>query len=112
GGETVRVETSLPNPVIVDNSPDLSELLVWSCPEAVTGRPQECPLWVLPVVGHSPRRLGTVLAAMGAAWSPDGKQIAYVHDDSLYLARSDDADSHKIVSSTIPRRRIPLPQLS
>jgi Tol biopolymer transport system component/predicted Ser/Thr protein kinase len=113
GGETVRVETSLPNPVIVDNSPDLSELLVWSCPGAITGRPQqECPLWVLPVVGRSPRPLGTVLAEMGASWSPDGKEIAYVHGDSLYLVRSDGTDSRKIVGSTIPGGLIRSPQWS
>src|SRR5215469_15345953 len=33
GGETVRVETSLTNPMMLDSSPDLSEILVWSCPE-------------------------------------------------------------------------------
>jgi len=111
GGETVRVETSLTNPMMLDSSPDLSEILVWSCPEVVTIRPQECPMWVLPVIGHSPRRLGTLVAA-SAAWSPDGKEIAYVHEDNLYLARSDGTDSRKIVSSTIPGGFLRNPQWS
>jgi hypothetical protein len=34
------------------------------------------PLWSLPVLGGSPRRLGEIVAS-GAAWSPDGKTLAY-----------------------------------
>ncbi|HET6179061.1 MAG TPA: protein kinase [Candidatus Sulfotelmatobacter sp.] len=112
GGETVRVETSIPNPMIVDNSPDFSQLLIRSCPGAPTGGPQECPLWELPVVGHSPRRLGTLRATV-ASWSPEGKEIAYVHEDSLYITSSEGgADSRKIAGSTIPGGHIFNPQWS
>ena len=93
GGETVPVQTSLPNPVPLDISPDLSELLVWSCTGAITSFQKACPLWVLPVVGRSPRRLGKVLASIGASWSPDGKRVAYVREDGVYRVEIDDADS-------------------
>ena len=93
GGETVPVQTSLPNPVPLDISPDFSELLVWSCTGAITSFQKACPLWVLPVVGRSPRRLGKVLASIGASWSPDGKRVAYVREDGVYRVEIDDADS-------------------
>ena len=96
GGDTVPFQTSIPNPRVVDISPDRSELLVMAC-EA--GFP-DYALWILPVLGRSPRRLGNIRASAGsaAAWSPYGKEVAYVQGGSLYRVKIDGTESRKIVS--------------
>jgi len=76
--------------ILNDISPDRSERLVGSC--AVLYQ-DNCPLWVLPVLGRSPRRLGTLSASFSAGaatWSPDGKEIVYAPGNSLYRAKIDD----------------------
>ncbi len=77
----------------VDVSPNGSEIL------AVDGQgaPPKGPLWSLPVLGGSPRRLGN-LTAETASWSPDGKLLAYTNLGDLFLANSDGANSHKLLS--------------
>ena len=77
----------------VDVSPNGSEIL------AVDGQgaPPKGPLWSLPVLGGSPRRLGN-LTAETAAWSPDGKKLAYTNLGDLFLANSDGSDSRKLTS--------------
>jgi Tol biopolymer transport system component len=98
GGDTVPFQTSIPNPVVDDISPDRSELLVGRC----TGFTEDdCPLWVLPVLGRSPHRLGTLRASFtagAATWSPDGKQIVYAQGNSLYRAETDGTEFRKIAS--------------
>jgi Tol biopolymer transport system component len=108
GGDTVPVQTSIPNPIVVDISPSRSELLVLGC--AVV-QPEDCPIWALPVLGRSPRRLGEIsasffdanilgggTAAFGgtAAWFPDGKEVIYVRGNSIYRAKIDGTESRKI----------------
>jgi Tol biopolymer transport system component/DNA-binding winged helix-turn-helix (wHTH) protein len=94
GGTTVPIQTSLQNPVVLDISPDRSELLILSCeyPDSV-----DCLLFVLPLLGQSARRVGDV-RANSAAWSPDGKEIAYGETNSLYRVRVDGSESTKIAS--------------
>ena len=77
----------------VDVSPNGSEIL------AVDGQgaPPKGPLWSLPVLGGSPRRLGN-LTAETAAWSPDGKKLAYTNLGDLFLANSDGSGSRKLTS--------------
>lgn len=95
GGDTVPIETSIPGPFVFDISRDHSELLVGSC---YLGRTtSECPLWVMPVLGRPPRRLGDI-AATDANWSPDGKWLAYVNENNLFTARSFGGDAKKLVS--------------
>ena len=95
GGDTVPVRMPIHNPIVTDISPDRSELLVASC---VGLYQQDCPLWILPVLGRSPRRLGNILASPGAAWSPDGKEVVYAQGNSLYRVKIDGTESRKIVS--------------
>jgi serine/threonine protein kinase len=95
GGDPLLVETSIPSPLVFDMSRHGSELLVGSCYSGRTT--SDCPLWVLPVAGGSPRRLGTI-GASDAAWSPDGKQVAYVAGNNLYTVAIGRFESETIVS--------------
>src|SRR5262249_14335057 len=56
------------------------------------------PLWVLPVLGGSARRLGDVLANDGT-WSPDGQKILYAAGRDLYLAKGDGTEPRKLVTA-------------
>jgi len=93
GGEPVAIPTPFENTLIRDISPDRTELLLGS----FGGIETEGPLWTLPTLGGSPRRLGNILCH-DAAWAPDGKTIAYAHSQELYLAGSDGAQSRKLVN--------------
>ncbi|HEY1801588.1 MAG TPA: protein kinase [Terriglobales bacterium] len=74
-------------------SPDGSELL------AVDGKgvSPTGPLWIVPILGGSPRRLGD-LVGNGGDWSPDGKRLAYSDASNIYLANADGTGSHKLVA--------------
>ena len=80
----------------MDVSPDGSELLVGTRAAFET----EVPLWILPVLGGSPRRVGDVLVNPdgGAAWSPDGQKIVYARGSDLYTVKTDGTDSRKLLT--------------
>ena len=94
GGEPRKIPI-MPSPdmVPVDLSKDGSELLV------VDGRgaPPRGPLWSLPILGGSPRRLGDA-SAETAAWSPDGKMLAYSNLSDLFVAKADGTDARKVLT--------------
>jgi serine/threonine protein kinase/Tol biopolymer transport system component len=95
GGEPRKISL-MPSPdmVPVGLSPDGSELLV------VDGRgaPPRGPLWSLPMLGGSPRRLGESVAET-AAWSPDGKMLAYSNLGDLFLAKADGTEARKLLTA-------------
>ena len=91
GGEPTRIAFPSPGMVPVDLSADGSSFLVVDG----TGYPATGPLWSLPVLGDSPRRLGDVVGHI-AAWSADGKQMAFGKDTDVYLAKGDGANARKI----------------
>jgi len=94
GGDTVPFQTPIPNPIVVDISPDRSELLVASCARMYQ---PDCPLWVLPILGRSPRRVGSTLVR-DATWSRDRKEVVYVQGNGLYRVKTDGTEATKIVS--------------
>jgi Tol biopolymer transport system component len=94
GGEVARVPIPSPTMVLLAVSPDGARLLVAD----EVGTAFNGPLWVLPVLGGSPRRLGDAVG-QGAAWSPDGQTIVYANGHDLFLAKSDGAEPHKLVSA-------------
>ncbi len=96
GGETALLPVPFEFPEVLDISPSRSELLVSS---GSTGGSLRWPLWILPIPAGRPHPLGNVLAT-GAAWSPDGREIAYVRDRDLFRARSDGTESRKL--ATLP----------
>ena len=96
GGDSVPIQTPLPNPYVRDISPDRSELLVSSCVN-LDNNMVNCPVWVLPVLGSSPRRVGDI-RANDAVWSRDGKDVFYTQADSIYRVKVDGGESEKFVS--------------
>jgi eukaryotic-like serine/threonine-protein kinase len=93
GGEP-KVVPLLPSPNMVplDLSPDGSQLL------AVDGQgaPPKGPLWSLPILGGSPRRLGDAVGE-SAAWSPDDKLMAYTNLGDLFVAKTDGTEPRKLL---------------
>ena len=94
GGEPRRMSI-LPsaNMIPLALSPDGTELLVVDG----HGTPPTGPLWSVPMLGGSPRRLGDI-EAYGAAWSPDGKAVAYFYDSHLFVAKADGTESRKLLT--------------
>jgi eukaryotic-like serine/threonine-protein kinase len=94
GGAVAPVPAASPtmNPLSV--SPDGSKLLVEDLPGVSAS---EGPLWALPILGGSPRRLANAIGHDGA-WSPDGKGLIYANGSDLYLADSDGTNSRKLAS--------------
>ncbi|MGA8311770.1 MAG: protein kinase, partial [Terriglobales bacterium] len=93
GGTTALVPTALPNVAVNGISPSGSDLLVysWAANELLT------PLWVVPVLGGSPRRVGET--TQDATWSEDG-QIVFTRDHDLFVCKSDGTDRRKLATVT------------
>ena len=94
GGETVPIPTPFQNVCLDNISPDKSELLVGT----FTGIELEQPLWALPVLGGSPRRLGNLVATDGT-WLPNGDMLA-AHGSDLQIVNPETNAAHKF--ATLP----------
>ena len=57
-----------------------------------------CELWAEPVASGSPRRLGSIVSQLFAAWSPDGQRLVYIHDRELHLAAQDGMEIRKLAA--------------
>jgi Tol biopolymer transport system component len=97
GGETVAVPTSLEDTGfsnVFDIAPDGPALLM----NTARGTVPDGPLWTVPVLGGTPRRLGSLEGHAGA-WSPDRKRIAYSKGNEIFLANSDGSEPHRILTT-------------
>jgi eukaryotic-like serine/threonine-protein kinase len=93
GGEPRKLSLApSPNMVPVDLSADGSELLVVDG----QGAPPKGPLWSLPILGGSPRRLADAVGE-SAAWSPDSKSLVYTSLGDVFLAKADGTQSRKLL---------------
>jgi serine/threonine protein kinase/Tol biopolymer transport system component len=95
GGETFPIATTLEDTGfanVFDISPDGSELLM----NTARGTSLDGPLWSVPVLGGTPRRLGDFVGH-GGAWSPDRKRMVYVKGNEIYLAKSDASESRRLL---------------
>ena len=77
----------------VDLSPDSSELLFVDG----QGAPPKGPLRSFPILGGTLRRIDDIVAET-AAWSPNGKMLAYTNLGDLFMAKADGTDSRKLLS--------------
>jgi eukaryotic-like serine/threonine-protein kinase len=84
GGEVTRIRLPFAA-VVLDVAPDGSDLLVVKALESFW-TPQE--LWLVPTAGGTPRRVGDVLGNT-AAFSPDGRMIAYTAGRDVRVTNSD-----------------------
>jgi Tol biopolymer transport system component/tRNA A-37 threonylcarbamoyl transferase component Bud32 len=94
GGETVPISTPFQNVALENISPDKSELLVGT----FTGTELDQPMWALPVLGGSPRRLGNV-AAVDGTWMPNGDMLV-AHGNDLQVVNPETSATHKF--ATLP----------
>jgi Tol biopolymer transport system component/tRNA A-37 threonylcarbamoyl transferase component Bud32 len=94
GGETVPISTPFQNVALENISPDKSELLVGT----FTGTELDQPMWTLPVLGGSPRRLGNV-AAVDGTWMPNGDMLV-AHGNDLQVVNPETSATHKF--ATLP----------
>jgi serine/threonine protein kinase len=95
GGETLPIPTSLEDTGfsnVFDISPDGSLLLL----NTARGTSLDGPLWSVPVLGGSPRRLGSLEGHAGA-WSPDGQRMAYCKENEIFLANSDGSEPRRLL---------------
>jgi serine/threonine protein kinase len=98
GGETFPIPTSLENTGfsnVFDISSDGSALLM----NTAQGTSLDGPLWSVPVLGGSPRRLGSIEGHAGA-WSPDGKSLVFGKGNELFVAKSDGSSQRRILTAS------------
>jgi eukaryotic-like serine/threonine-protein kinase len=96
GGETFPIPTTLEDTGfanVFDISPDNSLLLM----NTARGTSLDGPLWSVPVLGGSPRRLGDIEGHAGA-WSPDGETISYCEGNGIFQAKGDGSAPHSILT--------------
>jgi serine/threonine protein kinase/Tol biopolymer transport system component len=91
GGEGVPIRTPFRNAQVLNISPNGAELLVGEGDVI-----RENPLWLVPTLGGTPRRLGNILAH-DASFSPDGKKLVYANGGDLFLAKGDGSESHRLL---------------
>jgi DNA-binding winged helix-turn-helix (wHTH) protein/Tol biopolymer transport system component len=98
GGETRKVTAPFHNTRIFDISSDHSEFLIGDFGE----RQQGMPLWIWPVQGGSPIRVGGI-GVDDAVWHPNGHQIVYVRGSEIRIVRRDGTDDRPFIhTSGIP----------
>lgn len=91
GGNAEVVTTPFANTRLFAISPDHSVFLIGEF-----NRPDdEMTLWLWPVQGGAPRRLGEA-TGRDPAWSPDGRQVVFVHERRLLVMHSDGTQLHEI----------------
>ena len=94
GGETTLVSNSFQTPILLDISPDGSQLLV----DPLAGNLTDAPIHVLPLPSGSSHRLSDV-TGHDATWSPDGRRIVYARGNDLYSVQTDGGHPWKLVSA-------------
>jgi len=96
GGETIPVPTSLEDTGfsnLFDIAPEGPLLLM----NTARGTVLDGPLWTVPVLGGTPRRLGSTEGHSGA-WSPDKKRIVYCKGHEIHLANSDGSNDRSLLT--------------
>ena len=93
GGDAVPIPMTLKDAYVGAISPDNGELIVES-PLTATGRN---PIWRVPVLGGSPRRIGDLVSNF-EDYTPDGRGLPYTHGPDVYFANADGTGSRRLFS--------------
>lgn len=91
GGNAERMPTPFENTRLFAISPDHSQFLIGQ----FTQRGTEMPLWLWPVQGGEPRRLGQTIGT-DPTWSPNGAEIVFVNGSKVYSVRRDGTMLHEL----------------
>lgn len=94
GGDSIPVQVPFPNAGIEGISASGSELVIWGPPFSRS----TAAVWILPVPGGQPRRLGD-LSAGDTTLSSDGDRIYYTSGSDIYVAGKDGTGARKILSA-------------
>ena len=94
GGEPQAVTAPFRNILVLDVSPDRTNLLIGS----FSRRFEHMPLWIWPVQGGAPKRVGEITAYY-AIWCPDGRGIVYNEDDGIYQVDANGTNAHRLVAT-------------
>jgi len=100
GGEADTIPMPFRSAGLMDIDPERSELLLV---DLAGGLGVEGPLWILPILGGSPRRVGDVVT-YAALWSPDKQRILYNKGSDFFITKNDGTETHKLV--TVPAGEI------
>jgi Tol biopolymer transport system component/DNA-binding winged helix-turn-helix (wHTH) protein len=92
GGNAEKIAAPFENTRLFAISPDHSQFLIGQ----FSRRDEEMPLWLWPVQGGEPRRLGEA-TGHDPAWSPDATQIVFVRAHELYSIRRDGTQLRKLL---------------
>jgi DNA-binding winged helix-turn-helix (wHTH) protein/Tol biopolymer transport system component len=95
GGEVVPLSTPIKQPLLLDLSKEGTDLLVGSNDDEAR---EGSALWVQPVAGGSPRRVGSILAE-AARFGPDGTSVIYAKDHDVYSVRLDGSSPRKLLTA-------------
>jgi DNA-binding winged helix-turn-helix (wHTH) protein/WD40 repeat protein len=97
GGETIPLSIPLTLPAVLDVSKDGTEFLVASNVLANQVGIEPIPLWMQPVAGGSPQRVGGILVA-DARFGPDAATIVYSDGHSINSVGTDGSSPRKLLS--------------
>src|SRR5229473_1018964 len=106
GGNAEKIAAPFENTRLFAISPDHSQFLIGE----FTRHDDEMPLWLWPVQGGEPRRLGRA-TGHDPAWSPDGAKIRLAIDageygnESLWEMSADGTGLHTILANGTPSRQ-------
>lgn len=95
GGTIRAIPTPFVSAIPESISPDGTQLLVLDR----EGEEEERSLWIVPTEGGEPRRAGKI-SCHSAAWSPDGKRIAYATGNGIYLASDQGVSVERVLTVT------------
>jgi Tol biopolymer transport system component len=91
GGPVRTISTPFVQAIPTDISPDGKELLVL----VSDGYEVERALWIVPVAGGRPVPVGAI-HCHAAAWSPDGRRIAFADQNAIYITADGGASIREV----------------